>query len=1023
MPDDFFDGITEEIIPNPMVSNDAIGGKYFLNGYTGKDVMEDLEKFGKKVDWDSLVLQFGTGMLDQFVFCKFKQSIRSMEDEEKEEMMNMETPRGNSDSNSNNNNNNSTNSSPRKPDWLVAEDCEKINIWARILFDRDNFNLEQWCHDNLVLEIGQYCFRKDWMKGVSGAEEAGDEVDFNWNAISIQSITELSDNDKNSYRCINPDIISRYLDYDPKEYFEKVKNFNLLLNAPPSRISARTELINSNKNDLNENSKSKSKTKTKRRTRTVSPAKKKPSGKQSPKSSKTKKSELTGNKRSRRKTKLKKSNKNVQINDESDSDNDQNDNNSSSSEFANPKKKRKISKNPLDTIELSPRTTTMILRSSTREKTQAMNKKIMSKQLKKAQRTRKASSVTSKSSTSSKTPTPPAQYGDFSKQLKSNRGKKSNAKRGRVKANRGRGGGRGRGRSRAATVTSNRGKGRNRRNGYNTRANSRKRGNNSNNILNDTSSDTSDGESSTHSTKTETSNESDSDNESESGNESNSSNENNTGDENGSESGNESGNESQSENKTDNEESGNGSHGGSSGSETVSEELTKADARWGKHELDHDADDDNDSNDNENTNNKNKNDNNANKNDNNENKNDNDENKNENNENANVNNTNTPQSDAPLSLVEFDPSVTTGNDLSRVSENEFEDEHQELQNSGRERARRSQNSAQQQSGTRRSQNSLTKGGKTFTNKDNTNENNNNTNNLGTILGDSNNPVIEYISQAEWDVEHCKNNSKTIVIIESGSPMTSSDDSIPPQAVTSIYGSNSQIVSVLHRGLWLPPSFNGCILDTSVMDMPSKYIFEGDYSTRGKTFISIPRNVGIVWLHTNNKNKYDGSKKDIVKWNDEHIEKYHNYLITAGVSGKTRSQNGKTVKSVNLHNLHYAGFVLHMWDRQEMVFEIRRTIRLVLKPGGPYDVSPGMVYDQCRDWKAQPGAIKDIMNQLYCGHWQKVAGFAVNLASGKLNYNTCSIEKGEYDFLPNLLDPKTVRFQMCNNQRGYVIHLC
>lgn len=182
-----------------MVSNEALCGKYFLNGYTGKHAMIDLEKFQQKVDWHSLRRLYGDDMLDFFVWCKFKQAIQHME-----------TPRDNIDSNSNNNN--TTNSNTRKPDCLVSDDFGKENICARVVSNCDNFKFEQWCRDNLVLEIDQWYFRKDWMEAANVVENAVEKTCFNWTEIPIESIAKLNDKEQNIYVYINSDIISTFAD-------------------------------------------------------------------------------------------------------------------------------------------------------------------------------------------------------------------------------------------------------------------------------------------------------------------------------------------------------------------------------------------------------------------------------------------------------------------------------------------------------------------------------------------------------------------------------------------------------------------------------------------------------------------------------------------------------------------------------------------------------------------------------------------------------------------------------------------
>ena len=206
--DDLF---KEQIEITPMVINEALCGQYFLNGYTGKHAMKDFEKFQHQVDWNSLRRLYGDEMLDFFVFCKVKETIQQMEDEEKTKTTNnMETPRDNSDSNSNNNN--TTNSNPRKPHCLVSDDFGQENIFAHVVCDCNNFNFEQWCRDNLVLEIGQHYFRKDWMEAAYFAEAAAEKTGFNWNEIPIESIAKLNDNEQNIYVYINSDIISSFAD-------------------------------------------------------------------------------------------------------------------------------------------------------------------------------------------------------------------------------------------------------------------------------------------------------------------------------------------------------------------------------------------------------------------------------------------------------------------------------------------------------------------------------------------------------------------------------------------------------------------------------------------------------------------------------------------------------------------------------------------------------------------------------------------------------------------------------------------
>ena len=293
--------------------------------------------------------------------------------------------------------------------------------------------------------------------------------------------------------------------------------------------------------------------------------------------------------------------------------------------------------------------------------------------------------------------------------------------------------------------------------------------------------------------------------------------------------------------------------------------------------------------------------------------------------------------------------------------------------------------------------------------------------LGTAFGAADNAVIKFITQQEYEEEMANGDSEAILIFESGSPMSSTDSKIPPQAVTSLYSSNINcgIVTVLHRGLWMPDC-NGAIIDTSVGDLPSKLLFHGDYSTLARPYLPVPREWGVKWLKATTKTQWDGAAENVMDWEPELIENYHNHLLASGVQGKTKEQHGKTTKRLFPLSMHYGPILLFLFDFYEQTAALRRIIRLIMKPGGIYDLLPVTVANNLRNIKEQPDAIKDVMNQIYCNHFQRVASIVANIKSGKIDYNTCTIKSNvKWTFIPNVLDPKSGRLQCCTNERKYV----
>ncbi|MGB1096983.1 MAG: hypothetical protein ACPG2Y_00110 [Acholeplasmataceae bacterium] len=1014
MPPDLFDEITEEIDGHPKVTNHRIATKYYLNGYLGCDLMEDVSVFSHMCDWNALVSEYGNGLLDQFLFCKFKNALTAISEDEK----NIETETDNGNSNEN--------TDELKPEWLNLEELDRPNIWARLLFPRDQeFNLDQWLLKPVVLEIGLWCFRYDWIDGVDGAFDAASSNEFIWDNKPIDSITELSTEDAFDYRCNNAEIIYRYLDYDPREWQEKVQNHNLQINAPPPKLQSNPKLLSANKNKSkkmkskrgptnraksvgsknkgNKSTNSNSTNSTKSKSKSKNSRKSKETNSKATKSKQSKITEYNQNKsnvkittrRTSRRTSRKTSapppktkgrkRSRAAINDNTNNANDVDlsgsDKSDNESDYEKPpRQKRKIDKNPLDR---PPRGTSMTLRSSTKKQTEAAKMRAYQRAKEKADRARSGTPAPSGKSNvnnrgknkgkSKKESSPTVGYAAAVSKSKAKRGR-----RGRTVATRGkprtRGGGglnRGRGGAYGRGGSSRRGRS---RNGAATNGNKHVDEDSANSNSNESSSD---GESSNSQSQSSNSVH-DSEGSDEDGRNSNSS----AGD-------------STNENKSSGNGSGSGSSSSSSGSETESEHF------------DHDE-----------------NGNGANENDNSENENGNDENGNEKklnldkqeidneSENGNSENENDNSQDNNDNVNdENDVNIRTyGHSQARESENEYE-----LQSSNE-----SDNESQNNNSNANNNNENDVGDLFFDSEHEQSSEEEEADNeiLGTILGDENDPHIEYITRAEWN-EKLKKNENAIAIFSSGSPMTFDKNSIPPDAKSALFSYNNKCVTVLHRALYLGPRFNGCILDVTVGDMPCRVIFDGDYTTRAKQFVPIQRNWPVKWLNTGSNN-WEGKEEDVVNWDNDEIDKYHNYLLATSILGKSGKGSGSTQKRITVHPIHYGPVILHLYNRHNWECSMRRLIRLCMREGGEYDVPPIAVVNSVRKWDAQDSAVKDMANQLYINHWQRIASIVANIRTGKIDYNTCTIDPDmEWVFLPNIIDPKTARMQFADKNRKYV----
>ena len=260
--------------------------------------------------------------------------------------------------------------------------------------------------------------------------------------------------------------------------------------------------------------------------------------------------------------------------------------------------------------------------------------------------------------------------------------------------------------------------------------------------------------------------------------------------------------------------------------------------------------------------------------------------------------------------------------------------------------------------------------------------------------------------SEEEYENCENAQK-LVVFTCNSAMGVNPDSYPPDARDALYGHRSHHVALLRKGLWIGNEMNGKILDIVYGDLSVKFIFGGNYTTMCKMCLFVKRNLALRWIGDSE------SSENWIDFDEGDLGKVYSYFNIPAFGGKT-SQGSSHTGWKRLQALPWllGGIIVRIADLQNDKLLLRRLSKEVFIKNGRYDITPQQVAKQISKYKWQPGAAKNIANQIYiglnqirCGIVNLVCTKILNYKDGKVNY-----EK-QWPILPNLICPKTALYRI------------
>ena len=296
--------------------------------------------------------------------------------------------------------------------------------------------------------------------------------------------------------------------------------------------------------------------------------------------------------------------------------------------------------------------------------------------------------------------------------------------------------------------------------------------------------------------------------------------------------------------------------------------------------------------------------------------------------------------------------------------------------------------------------------------------------LGYEFADADEMAIEWIYKEVFDTIE---EARKLTVFVSGTNNGVDPRTYSPLARTCLYGHRSGFACILQKGMWFSDELNDKTLDIRMGDIRIKAISNGNYTILTKFYLIVKRKECGQWKGKAPPTDENGDYViNYLKIDKHDLKKGSSYFNIPKFGGKTGSAESSGWK--NLRDLPIFMGQLRIWfldqnqtEDEEAEETMRRIGRELWVDNGRYAVQPIHVFNQLRDIKAQPSAIKHLTFMIYHVLLQIECGIVHLMQYGGFDYDTLTTN---YDFpwaiFPTLIDPTIAAFRLATQKsKSYV----